>query len=91
MRSTTMAGRFAVTPWNLMYLAAIMCALISAATVYQITVSGDTSSEWIIWICVILGFSLFGLGFVYENRYKKEHPEEPLPTPPPVGGEAKSS
>lgn len=87
---TALAGRSLVTPWNLMYVAAIMCALISAATVYQITVSGDASSEWIIWICVMLGFGLFGFGFVYENRYKKEHPEEPLPLQP-AGGDVKSS
>jgi len=83
---TIMAGRLTVTYWNLMYVAAVLCALISIATVYQITVSNDTSNEWIIWICVMLGFSLFGFGFVYEGRYKKEHPEEPLPASQPEAG-----
>lgn len=59
-----------------MYLGAVLCLLISVATVYQVTVTGDTSDEWIAWTCVIVGFSLFGLGFVYEDKYKKDHPEE---------------
>lgn len=60
-----------------MYVGAVLCALIAVATVYQVTVSSDTTGEWIVWLCVIVGFSLFGLGYVYEYRYKKDHPEEP--------------
>jgi len=59
-----------------MYVGAVLCALIAVATVYQVTVSSDTTGEWIVWLCVIVGFSLFGLGYVYEYRYKKDHPEE---------------
>jgi len=62
-----------------MYIGAVLCALISAATIYQITVTQDTSNEWIIWICVILGFGLFGFGYLYESRHKKDHPnDEPI-------------
>jgi hypothetical protein len=69
-------GKFRVNTWNLMYVGAILCALIAVATVYQVTISNDTTMEWIIWLCVIVGFTLFGLGYVYEYRYKKDHPEE---------------
>ncbi len=65
-----------MTPWNLLYIGAVLCAFIAGVTVYQITVTRDVSDEWIIWICVILGFSLFGFGFLYEGRYKRAHPEE---------------
>jgi len=73
-----------LTVWNLLYIGAVLCALIAGVTVYQITVTRDVSDEWIIWICVILGFSLFGLGFLYEGRYKKDHPEEVELRPPPT-------
>jgi len=63
----------------MMYIGAVLCALVSAVTVYQITVTNDLSDEWIIWVCVILGFCLFGLGFLYESRYKKDHPDELTP------------
>ncbi len=65
-----------LTVYNLLYIGAVLCALVSAVTVYQITVTRDLSNEWIIWICVILGFSLFGLGYLYESRYRKDHLEE---------------
>ncbi|HIH89082.1 TPA: hypothetical protein HA344_07745 [Candidatus Bathyarchaeota archaeon] len=68
------------TPWNFMYLGAILCALICVVMVYKITTTGDTSDEWIIWAGVIVGFSLFGFGFVYEGR-NKESKTEPEPTP----------
>lgn len=53
-----------------MYIGAILCAIICVAMVYKITTTQDTTDEWIIWTCVIIGFSLFGFGFVYEGRNK---------------------
>jgi FtsH-binding integral membrane protein len=70
---------FKLTTWNLMYVAAVISALICVATVYQITVTGDTSNEWIIWIFVILGFCLFGFGFLTEGRHNKDQAFQPLP------------
>ncbi len=63
-----------------MYLGAILCALICVAIVYKITTTGDTSDEWIIWVCVVVGFSLFGFGFVYEGRSKEQAEEQDTPT-----------
>ena len=60
---------FKLTTWNFLYLGAVLCGLISVATVYQITITRNTSNEWIVWICVVLGY-------VYESRYKREHPKE---------------
>ncbi len=63
-----------------MYIGAVFCVLISVATIYQITVTQDPSDEWIIWICVILGFGLFGFGFLIESRQKKDYSrDEPKP------------
>ena len=53
-----------------MYLGAILCALICVVMIYKITTMQDSTDEWIVWICVIVGFCLFGLGFVYESRNK---------------------
>ncbi|OGD57423.1 hypothetical protein A3K78_01825 [Candidatus Bathyarchaeota archaeon RBG_13_52_12] len=64
-----------------MYIGAVLCALISVATIYQITVTQNTSDEWIIWICVLLGFGLVGFGYFYESRHKKDQSEN-KPTPP---------
>jgi hypothetical protein len=64
-----------------MYIGAVLCALISVVTIYQITVTQDTGNEWMIWMCVLLGFSLVGFGYLYESRYKKDHSEEES-TPP---------
>jgi hypothetical protein len=65
-----------LTVWNILYIGAVLCALLAGATIYQITVTRDVSEEWKIWIYVILGFSLFGLGFLLEGRYKRDHPDE---------------
>jgi predicted membrane channel-forming protein YqfA (hemolysin III family) len=67
---------FKPTPWNLLYLSAGVCLLICFATIYQIAQKQDASSEWIVWLFVILGFFLFAGGYVYEYRYKKDHPDE---------------
>ena len=58
-----------------MYIGAVLCALISVYTIYQITVTQNTSNEWIIWTCVLLGFGLVGLGYLYESRHEKDQPE----------------
>jgi hypothetical protein len=63
----------------MMYLGTLLCALICVVVVFQVAVTYDTSLEWIIWIFVILGFFLLGFGYIYEGRYKKEHPEEFMP------------
>lgn len=65
--------------WKLMYVGAILCALICVAMVYKIATTGDTSDEWIVWVTVVVGFCLFGFGFVYEGRSKRPEDEE-IPT-----------
>jgi general stress protein CsbA len=72
-----------------MYIGAILCALISVATIYQITVTQNTSDEWIIGLSVILGFGLLGFGYLYESRHKKDHSEDELT--PPSTNEQKSA
>jgi hypothetical protein len=58
-----------------MYIGAVLCAMISVYTIYQITVTKNTSDEWIIWMCILLGFGLVGFGHLYESRHKKDQPE----------------
>jgi len=68
--------KFKAMTSKLMYIGAILCALICVIMVYKITTTQDTTDEWIILTCVIIGFSLFGLGFVYEGRNKDINPEK---------------
>jgi len=59
-----------------MYAGAVLCLVICIIIMYQITITRDTTLEWAIWIFVIAGFFLLGFGYVYEGRYKAEHPDE---------------
>lgn len=68
-------ANFKAMTWRFMYVGAIICAVICVAIVYKITVTQDTSDEWIIWTCVIIGFCLFGFGFVYEGKNKDRSTE----------------
>lgn len=45
--------------YNLMFIGAL---------VRNITVSKDTSIEWLIWLFVFVGFTLFAGGYFTENR-----------------------
>jgi NADH:ubiquinone oxidoreductase subunit 6 (subunit J) len=62
--------------WNLMYVGAVICALICVTMVYEITTTQNTANEWIVWTCVIIGFLLFATGFLYESKNKEEAPAE---------------
>lgn len=72
--------------WKLMYIGAVLCALICVAIVYKIATTGNTSDEWVVWVMVVVGFCLFGFGFVYEGRNKQPEAEET----PMVSGGAKA-
>ena len=61
--------------WNLMYIGAVLCALICLTMIYEITTTQDTSNEWIIWTGVIIGLLLLATGFLYESKYKEEQQE----------------
>jgi len=58
--------------WNLMYVGAVICALICVTVIYEITTTQNTAKEWIVWTCVIVGFTLFALGFLYESRNRED-------------------
>ncbi|RLI14269.1 hypothetical protein DRO49_06345, partial [Candidatus Bathyarchaeota archaeon] len=46
--------------------------------IYLITVSGDTSFEWVICIFFALTIILAAGGYEKERRYKRRHPEAHL-------------
>ena len=66
---------FKSTTLNFLYLGAVLCGLIAIATIYQITLTRNTSIEYIVWIYVVLGFVMLGLGYVYESKNKKKGKE----------------
>jgi NADH:ubiquinone oxidoreductase subunit 6 (subunit J) len=55
-----------------MYVGAVICALICVTMIYEITTTQNTSNEWIIWTCVIVGFLLFATGFLYESKNRQD-------------------
>jgi hypothetical protein len=63
-------------PWVLLFAAAAVCAASCVFLVWRITATGDVSTEWMIWVFVILGFGFFAGGYLSESKYKREHSEE---------------
>lgn len=57
--------------YNLMFIGALVSVLFCVASVRNITVSKDTSIEWLIWLFVFDGFTLFAGGYFTENRYRR--------------------
>ena len=45
-------------PWTLMFAGAAACVVLCVGLVYLVTVTGDTSYEFIIYVLVLLGFML---------------------------------
>ncbi len=69
-------GEIKLRLWNLMFIGAFVSVFACIGLIYNITVTEDAATEWIVWVFVFLGFALFVGGFLYENDYKKKHPEE---------------
>ena len=69
-------------PWTLMFAGAAACAVLCVGLVYLVTVTWDTSYEFIIYVLVFLGFILMAGGYYLEEKYKKEHPSELVPELP---------
>lgn len=59
-----------------MFGGAIACALICVLIVYIVTTTGNTAYEFFVYVFVLFGFMLAIGGYLIEERYKKEHPEE---------------
>lgn len=67
-----------VKPWFVIYAAAFLCVAVCVYLVYDITVTGDPSKEWMIWVLFGLTIALVGGGFYVEREYKKRLVEEGL-------------
>lgn len=65
-------------PWTLLYIGASLSVGVCFSIIYFITISGDTSIEWIIWIFFALAILLVAGGYEKERRYKRKHPQEHL-------------
>lgn len=62
-----------------MFIGSCVSALISVLLVWRVTVTGDLSLEPYTWFFIFLCAMLFAGGYFYEDRYRKEHPEEDFP------------
>jgi len=67
-----------VKPWIVIYAAAFLCVAVCVYLVYDITVTGDPSKEWMIWVLFGLTIALVGGGFYVEREYRKRLVEEGL-------------
>jgi pheromone shutdown protein TraB len=63
-------------PWTLLFAGAAACVAACVFLIWRITVTGDTSVEWMIWVLVLLGFGFFAGGYLSEAKYGREHPED---------------
>jgi len=61
-----------IRSWTLMYMLAAVSVAICIYLLYVITVSGNSSIEWIVWTFFGIGFSLAAAGFWYENDQKRK-------------------
>ena len=67
-----------VKPWFVLYFAAFLCVLGCVYVVYSVTVTGDTSGEWVIWVLFGLTLALVGGGFYVERDHRRRLFEESL-------------
>ena len=63
-------------PWTLLFAGAAACVAACVFLIWRITVTGDTSIEWVVWVLVLAGFGLFAGGYLSESGHRREHPEE---------------
>ncbi len=69
-----------VKPWVVLYVIAFLSVVGCVYIVYDVTITGDPSNEWIIWVLFGLTIALVGGGFYMERDYKKRLFEESLDT-----------
>ncbi len=63
-------------PWTLLFAGAAACVAACVFLIWRITVTGDPSVEWVVWVLVFVGFGLFAGGYLSESKHRREHPEE---------------
>ena len=67
-----------VRPWVVLYVFAFLCVVGCMYIIYDVAVTGDPSSEWIVWILFGLTLALVGGGFYMERDHKRRLFEESL-------------
>jgi hypothetical protein len=67
-----------VKPWVVLYAIAFLCVAGCVYIIYDVTITGDPSNEWMIWVLFGLTLALVGGGFYMERDYKKRLFEESL-------------
>jgi hypothetical protein len=67
-----------VKPWVVLYAIALLCVVGCIYIIYDVTITGDPSNEWMIWVLFGLTLALVGGGFYMERDYKKQLFEESL-------------
>ena len=55
------------TTATLMLTGAAVCVAACVFLVWRITSTGDASTEWMVWVLLLLGFGLFGGAYINEK------------------------
>jgi amino acid transporter len=78
MRGTIRVAHLELKPWIILYIVAFLCVAVCVYLVYNITMTGDPSKEWMIWVFFGATIALVGGGFYMERDFKKRQFEESL-------------
>ncbi len=65
-------------PWVILYAIALLFVVGCMYIVYDVTITGDPSNEWMIWVLFGLTIALVGGGFYMERDHKKRLSEKSL-------------
>jgi hypothetical protein len=65
------SGMLRMKSWIVLYMAAVCSFSICVYLIYHITISSDTTWEWVIWIFFGFTISLVSGGYYLERDHKK--------------------
>ena len=63
-------------PWVVLYAIALLFVVGCMYIIYDVTITGDPSNEWMIWVLFGMTLALVGGGFYMERDSKKRLSEK---------------
>jgi uncharacterized membrane protein YqjE len=66
---------FKMRVWHWLFAGSFLFMGLTILVIYQITMTGDTSLEWMLMVLMLLTMASFLSGWYLEREHKKKHPE----------------
>ena len=66
---------FEMRVWHWLFAGSFLFMGLTILVIYQITMTGDTSLEWMLMVLMLLTMASFLSGWYLERQQKKKHPE----------------